>query len=184
MIAILILLRSLLGSLFKSRARITAENLLLRHQLNIARRRGPKRAHLSNWDRWGLVWVYRIVPDALNAVSLVRPETVMRETGMISSPPLTLSGISTRSLGVLAPFGAKRATRVFQKGPVDTRHSPGQGGDQGCQSTRCRDLVAEEKKRSTPGHQDNSVPICRSCATPSGSRQPSKRPNCRTTLRP
>jgi hypothetical protein len=71
MIAILILLRSLLGSLFKSRARITAENLLLRHQLNIARRHGPKRAHLSNWDRWGLVWVYRIVPDALNAVSLV-----------------------------------------------------------------------------------------------------------------
>src|SRR5580693_6702254 len=78
MIAILILLRSLLGSLFKSRARITAENLLLRHQLNIARRHGPKRAHLSNWDRWGLVWVYRIVPDALNAVSLVRPETVIR----------------------------------------------------------------------------------------------------------
>ena len=78
MIAILILLRSLLGSLFKSRARITAENILLRHQLNIARRRGPKRARLSNWDRWGLVWVYRIVPDALNAVSLVRPETVIR----------------------------------------------------------------------------------------------------------
>src|ERR1700693_1547314 len=78
MIAILTLLRSLLGSLFRSRARITAENLLLRHQLNIARRHGPKRAHLSNWDRWGLVWVYRIVPDALDAVSLVRPETVIR----------------------------------------------------------------------------------------------------------
>src|ERR1700736_6236439 len=78
MIVILILLRSLLGSLFKSRAQITAENLLLRHQLNIARRHGPTRAHLSNWDRWGLVWVYRIVPDALNAVSLVRPETVIR----------------------------------------------------------------------------------------------------------
>ncbi len=78
MIAILILLRSILGSLFESRARITAENILLRHQLNIARRHGPTRAHLSNWDRWGLVWVYRIVPDALNAVSLVRPETVIR----------------------------------------------------------------------------------------------------------
>src|SRR5438132_491617 len=78
MIVILRLLRSLLGSLFKSRAQITAENLLLRHQLNIARRHGPKRAHLSSWDRWGLVWVYRIVPDALNAVSLVRPETVIR----------------------------------------------------------------------------------------------------------
>jgi hypothetical protein len=78
MIAILMLLRSLLGSFFKSRARITAENLLLRHQLNIARRHGPKRARLSNWDRWGLVCVYRIAPDALNAVSLVRPETVIR----------------------------------------------------------------------------------------------------------
>ncbi len=78
MIAILIVLRSLLGSLFKSRARITAENLLLRHQLNFARRYGPKRAQLSNWDRWEIVWVYRIVPDALNAVSLVCPETVIR----------------------------------------------------------------------------------------------------------
>src|SRR6266704_3050414 len=81
MIAILRLLRSLLGSLFKSRARITAENLLLRHQLNIARRHGPKRAHLSNGDRWGLVLVYRMVPNALNAVSLVRPETVIRWHG-------------------------------------------------------------------------------------------------------
>src|ERR1700693_4011004 len=78
MIAILLALRSLLGSLFKSRARIAAETLLLRHQLNIARRYGPKRAQLSSWDRWGMVWVYRIVPDALNAVSLVHPETVIR----------------------------------------------------------------------------------------------------------
>jgi transposase InsO family protein len=78
MIAILIALWSLLGSLFKSRVRIAAENLLLRHQLNIARRCGPRRAQLSNWDRWGMVWVYRIVPDALNTVSLVRPETVIR----------------------------------------------------------------------------------------------------------
>src|SRR6266566_3606209 len=43
MIVILILLRSLLGSLFKSRAQITAENLLLRHQLNIAKRHGRER---------------------------------------------------------------------------------------------------------------------------------------------
>ena len=78
MIAILMLFRSLLGSLFKSSAQITAENLLLRHQLNIARRYGPRRARLSNWDRWGLVLVYRMVPNALNAVSLVRPETVIR----------------------------------------------------------------------------------------------------------
>src|SRR5262249_280510 len=39
MLAILHLLRSLLADLFKSRSRLEAENLFLRHQLNITLRR-------------------------------------------------------------------------------------------------------------------------------------------------
>jgi hypothetical protein len=83
------------------RARITAENLLLRHQLNIARRHGPKRVQFSNWDRWGLVWVYRIVPDALNAVSLVRPETVIRWHRQPPSPVSHLLSCDTQELARL-----------------------------------------------------------------------------------
>jgi hypothetical protein len=42
MIGFLILLRSALGSLFKSKARLAAEVLVLRQQINVLRRHAPK----------------------------------------------------------------------------------------------------------------------------------------------
>jgi hypothetical protein len=44
-----------IANLFKSRRRLEAENLLLRHQLNLAMRRVPARLRLRGADRsWGL----------------------------------------------------------------------------------------------------------------------------------
>jgi hypothetical protein len=63
---------------FKSRARLEAENLLLRQQLNVLMRKLPKRLRLRNSDRLLLVWLYRIFPSTLNAIRIVRPETVIR----------------------------------------------------------------------------------------------------------
>ena len=42
-------------SLFRGRARLEAENAVLRHQLNILRRSAPRRLPLSNVDRGLLV---------------------------------------------------------------------------------------------------------------------------------
>ena len=47
----------------KSRARLEAENLVLRQQLNIAVRKLPKRLQLRNSDRLLLVWLYRLFPS-------------------------------------------------------------------------------------------------------------------------
>jgi hypothetical protein len=44
-----------LSSRFKSRARLEAENLVLRQQLNILIRKRPKRLRLTNSDRLLLV---------------------------------------------------------------------------------------------------------------------------------
>ncbi len=71
------LLGTLLASL-KSRARLSVENLALRHQLNIIRRTAPERLHVCLTDRLLFVWVYRLWPGVLGAMAVVRPETVVR----------------------------------------------------------------------------------------------------------
>ena len=63
---------------FKSRARLEAENLVLRQQLNVLMRKLPKRLRLRNSDRLLLVWLYWVFPSILSAIQIVKPETVIR----------------------------------------------------------------------------------------------------------
>src|SRR6266436_2631025 len=63
--------------LFRSRAALEAEILVLRHQLNVLRRKSPKRVALSNVDRLVLVGLYRLGPAVLEALKIVKPETVI-----------------------------------------------------------------------------------------------------------
>src|ERR1700761_741481 len=72
------LILGILASRFKARATLEAENLVLRQQVNVLRRRTPKRPHLNNTDRFLFVWLYRWFPSVLEVVAIVRPETVIR----------------------------------------------------------------------------------------------------------
>ena len=78
MFAILHLLVMFVVDLFKSRRRLQAENLFLRHQLNIALRRAPPRLRLYGSDRALLVWMTRIWPGLLDISQVVKPETILR----------------------------------------------------------------------------------------------------------
>jgi len=78
MFAILHAVGMLVADLFKSRCRLEAENLLLRHQLSIAMRRAPLRRRLRGSDRALLIWMTRLRPSLLDAVRVVQPETVLR----------------------------------------------------------------------------------------------------------
>jgi hypothetical protein len=78
MIDFLLLLGFALTGLFRSRARLEAEILVLRQQINVLRRKSPKRPVFSNIDRLLLVWLSRLVPTTLEALTVVRPETVIR----------------------------------------------------------------------------------------------------------
>jgi transposase InsO family protein len=60
------------------RARLEAENLILRQQLIVLRRQRPKRVRLLNIDRLLMVWLYRLYPSLLDAIIIVQPETVIR----------------------------------------------------------------------------------------------------------
>ena len=78
MIDFLLLLGCALTGLFRSRARLEAEILVLRQQINVLRPKSPKRPAFSNIDRLLLVWLSRLVPTTLEALTVVRPETVIR----------------------------------------------------------------------------------------------------------
>ena len=72
------LILGLLPLFFKSRAKLEAEILLLRQQINVLRRREPKRPHLNNTDRFLFVWLYHWFPSVLGAIAIVRPKTIIR----------------------------------------------------------------------------------------------------------
>jgi transposase InsO family protein len=78
MFAILHGLGLLLADLFKSRSRLEAEILLLRHQLNIALRHAPPRVRLHGGDRALMVWMVRVWPNLIDTIRVVKPETVLR----------------------------------------------------------------------------------------------------------
>src|SRR5262249_8363055 len=79
MIEVGLLFVRILCDCFKSRRRLEAEILILRHQLNVFRQRAPGRGlHLGGADRALFIWLYRRCPRILDAITIVRPETVVR----------------------------------------------------------------------------------------------------------
>jgi hypothetical protein len=78
MLAILHSLGMFVLNLFKSRYRLEAENMFLRHQLSVALRRAPPRLRLRGGDRARLVWMTRLWPSLFGVAKVVQPETILR----------------------------------------------------------------------------------------------------------
>ena len=78
MIALFCLFLALFASPFKSKGRLEAENAALRYQLIIFRRRVRGRVRLTNGDRVFLIQLYRWFPSVLKAITIIRPETLVR----------------------------------------------------------------------------------------------------------
>jgi len=78
MIALFFLFLTLSVSPFKSKSRLEAENAALRHQLIVLQRRVRGRVQLTNGDRLFLVLLYRWFPSVLRAITIIRPETLVR----------------------------------------------------------------------------------------------------------
>ena len=78
MFKILHALGMFVADMFKSRWRLEAENLFLRHQLSIPLRRAPPRLRLRGSDQALLMWMTRLWPSLLGAAQVVQPETILR----------------------------------------------------------------------------------------------------------
>ena len=77
MLTVLSALASLLSFRLRSRASLELEVVALRHQLTVLRRQRPGRPRLFSADRLLWVWLYRIWPQVLDAMVLVKPATVI-----------------------------------------------------------------------------------------------------------
>jgi hypothetical protein len=63
---------------FKSRSRLEAENAALRHQLTVLQRKVRGRVQFTNSDRLFFIQLYRLFPSVLKAITIIRPETLVR----------------------------------------------------------------------------------------------------------
>jgi putative transposase len=77
MITILSTLASLLSFRVRSRASLELELIALRHQVIVLRRQRPRRLRLVFTDRLFWVWLYRLRPELLDILVLVKPSTVI-----------------------------------------------------------------------------------------------------------
>src|SRR6202521_2925528 len=64
--------------LFRSRAALEAEIWMLRQQMNVLRRTAPKKQTFGAIDRLVFVGLYRLFPRVLDALAIVKPETVIK----------------------------------------------------------------------------------------------------------
>src|SRR6202158_4032580 len=78
MIALLSAVGSLLSFRVRSRASLELELIALRHQVTVLRRQRPGRPRLFSTDRLLWTWLYRIWPQVLNTMVLVKPATVVQ----------------------------------------------------------------------------------------------------------
>jgi hypothetical protein len=78
MAALIFLLLNLGASIFKPKSRLAAENAALRQQLIVLQRQVRGRAQFTNSDRLFFIQLYRLFPSVLKAMTIMRPETVMR----------------------------------------------------------------------------------------------------------
>src|SRR5438552_9216888 len=78
MAALLFFLLRLLVSPFRSISRLEAENAALRRQLIVLQRQVRGRVQFTNSDRLFFLQLYRWFPSIVEAMTTVRPETLVR----------------------------------------------------------------------------------------------------------
>jgi hypothetical protein len=77
MVTILLAVVSIFVFRFRSRAVLELKLVALQHQLAVLRRQRPGRPQLSSRDRLLWVLLYRIWPQVIDAMVLVKPATVV-----------------------------------------------------------------------------------------------------------
>jgi hypothetical protein len=78
MAALIVLLLNLVSSLFKPKSQLEAENAALRQQLIVLQRKVRGRVQFTNSDRLFFIQLYRWFPSVLKAITIIRPETLVR----------------------------------------------------------------------------------------------------------
>ena len=78
MVALLLFLLRLLVAPFRPISQLEAENAALRRQLIVLRRQVRGRVRFTNGDRLFFLQLYRWFPSIVEAMTTIRPETLVR----------------------------------------------------------------------------------------------------------
>src|SRR5260370_20307524 len=78
MVALISFWLTVVAALFKSKSRLQAEKAALRHQLIVLQRKVRGRVPFTNSDRLFFVQLYRWFPSVLKAITIIRPEPLVR----------------------------------------------------------------------------------------------------------
>jgi hypothetical protein len=126
MVTILSAVVSIFAFRFRSRASLELKLIALQHQLAVLRRQRPGRPQLSSLDRLLWVWLYRIWPQVIDAMILVKPATVVQwhrkgfrlhwagdHAVRSRGYALYRSGLSGRGLGTGRPTPWRRESRLL-----------------------------------------------------------------------
>ena len=130
MAALIILLLNLGASIFKPKSWLEAENAVLRQQLVVLQRKVRGRAQFTNSDRLFFIQLYRWFPSVLKAMTIMRPETVMRwhragfrrywrrKSRSLGGRPRIAADLraASRGAGFPAPVAAKPCAMPAHKG--------------------------------------------------------------------
>ena len=129
MVTLIRLMICLIADLFRSRAALEAEILVLRQQIIVLRRGKPTRLPFIGTDKLVLGWACRLFPNTRDALAIVRPETVVRwhragfrfywrwKSSRRSGRPVVLAEIRqlVREMSVAKPlWGAPRIHGIAQ----------------------------------------------------------------------
>jgi hypothetical protein len=93
------------AGLFRSRAALQTEVLVLRRQLNVLRRSAPKRVAISNIDRLVFAGLYRLAPE----------HPVGATYRLTDKGPQWLEGVRSLSNLSLLPYGQNIDPRLLFK---------------------------------------------------------------------
>ena len=130
MIAFLSLLLQVVVSPFRTKARLEAEIILPRHQLNVLRRRVPSNPKLAVADRLVFVWLYRPTGNRYSMASDGLPTVLALEVAL-----------------------SRRSAKDPRRDPApDPGDEPGQPA-LGCTAHPRRTSQARDRSRSVDGRQ-------------------------------
>ena len=101
------------AGLFRSRTSLEAENPVLRHQLNVLRRKSPARIAFSSVDRMVFAGLYALAPNVLDALNIVKPDTVIR-WHRAGFRPIRPASVRRRRSGRMAGNGVSMRRRFVE----------------------------------------------------------------------
>src|SRR6266436_6785588 len=111
MIGLFCFVLAVLASPFKSKLRLEAENAVLRHQLNVMRRRLYGRVRLTNNDRWFFILLYRWFPSILQVLASSGPNEFCQRVMSNSQARLRLPGKLTGGRSMAPSSGSMVTAR-------------------------------------------------------------------------